>query len=82
MTRSQPATEAGRLHVSWEELDRLVAALAGGITGPHDLLLAVTRGGLIPAGMLAYRGRSCTRRRSASPVRSVLDQFGPLPQPE
>jgi hypoxanthine phosphoribosyltransferase len=46
-----------KVHVSWSELDDLVARLAGeiGAAEEYDLLLAVTRGGLVPAGMLAYR---------------------------
>jgi uncharacterized protein len=44
-------------HVTWDDLDRLVAdlAVAVGDGDAYDLLLAVTRGGLVPAGMLAYR---------------------------
>lgn len=41
--------------VTWDEVDRLVAALAAEVGGGHDLVLAITRGGLVPAGMLAYR---------------------------
>jgi hypoxanthine phosphoribosyltransferase len=42
--------------VSWDQLDRLVAGLAERLRGEHfDLMLAITRGGLVPAGMLAYR---------------------------
>jgi hypoxanthine phosphoribosyltransferase len=41
--------------VSWDELDRLVARLAEAVGRDHDLVLAITRGGLVPAGMLAYR---------------------------
>jgi len=46
-----------KTRVSWAELDRLVAVLADavGSADAYDLLLAVTRGGLVPAGMLAYR---------------------------
>jgi uncharacterized protein len=43
------------LVVTWEDLDRLVARLAGHVGRDHDLVLAITRGGLVPAGMLAYR---------------------------
>ena len=54
MTATTAAPE--RDIVSWEDLDRLVA-------GPRepaprrrfDVMLAITRGGLVPAGMLAYR---------------------------
>ena len=42
--------------VSWDELDRLVGVLAERLAGqPFDVLLAITRGGMVPAGMLAYR---------------------------
>ena len=44
--------------VSWEDLDRLVGILAERLQGePFDVLLAITRGGMVPAGMLAYRLR-------------------------
>lgn len=43
------------LLLSWDELDRLVARLADEVGRDHDLVLAITRGGLVPAGMLAYR---------------------------
>ena len=43
------------LIVSWEALDGLVARLADKVGRDHDLVLAITRGGLVPAGMLAYR---------------------------
>jgi uncharacterized protein len=42
--------------VTWDVLDELVAGLAERLRGePFDLMLAITRGGLVPAGMLAYR---------------------------
>lgn len=44
-----------RLVVTWEDLDRLVAELAEQVRGEYDVMLAITRGGLVPAGMLAYR---------------------------
>lgn len=43
------------LVVSWEDLDGLVARLSTSVGRDHDLVLAITRGGLVPAGMLAYR---------------------------
>jgi hypoxanthine phosphoribosyltransferase len=54
---SDGATTPAKTRVSWEDLDRLVAgrADARGAAGAYDILLAVTRGGLVPAGMLAYR---------------------------
>lgn len=42
--------------VSWEDLDALTADLAIQLHGrSFDVLLAIARGGLVPAGMLAYR---------------------------
>ena len=43
------------LAISWDELDGLVAHLADEVGRDHDVVLAITRGGLVPAGMLAYR---------------------------
>ena len=40
--------------VSWPKLERLVKELAERVGVEHDVLLAITRGGLVPAGMLAY----------------------------
>lgn len=58
---TDPRTEAPtqvRDLVTWEALDRLVADLADRLAGePFDVMLAITRGGLVPAGMLAYRLR-------------------------
>ena len=41
--------------VSWATLDELVAGLAEQVRGEYDAMLAITRGGMVPAGMLAYR---------------------------
>ena len=41
--------------VSWTALADMVADLATKVSGEHDVMLAITRGGLVPAGMLAYR---------------------------
>ena len=52
------ATQPARDVVSWDDLDRLVASLADQLAGQRfDVLLAITRGGMVPAGMLAYRLR-------------------------
>jgi uncharacterized protein len=52
----QTTVPQGRDVVTWDELDRLVAGLAERLKGARfDLMLAITRGGLVPAGMLAYR---------------------------
>jgi uncharacterized protein len=43
------------LIITWEDLDALVRRLAERCGRDHDVVLAITRGGLVPAGMLAYR---------------------------
>ena len=50
-------TEPVKDIVSWEDLERLVADLADQLAaGPRpDVVLAISRGGLVPAGMLGYR---------------------------
>ena len=47
--------DAQPIEVTWDELDRLVGRLAGAIGRQYDLVLAITRGGLVPAGILGYR---------------------------
>ena len=51
VTAPEPALRT----VSWDALDALVARLAEVVGRDFDLVLAITRGGLVPAGMLAYR---------------------------
>ena len=41
--------------VTWEDLDELVGSLAEKVGSDYDVVLVITRGGLVPAGMLAYR---------------------------
>jgi uncharacterized protein len=41
--------------VTWDALEAMVRDLAGRVGTDYDVLLAITRGGLVPAGMLAYR---------------------------
>jgi hypoxanthine phosphoribosyltransferase len=40
--------------VDWPKLEDLVRRLADMVRGEYDVMLAITRGGLVPAGMLAY----------------------------
>lgn len=40
--------------VDWPKLEGLVKELAEKVRGEYDVMLAITRGGLVPAGMLAY----------------------------
>jgi hypoxanthine phosphoribosyltransferase len=48
-------TDPEKLIVSWDDLDSMVGALAEEIGTNYDVVLAITRGALVPAGMLAYR---------------------------
>ena len=53
--RSMPEPEKDV--VTWEDLERLVADLSEQLAAgpPPDVVLAISRGGLVPAGMLGYR---------------------------
>lgn len=55
MTGDLDLLETAPIDVAWGELDRLVGVLAEQVGTDYDLVLAITRGGLVPAGMLAYR---------------------------
>jgi uncharacterized protein len=48
-------TEPEKTIVSWDDLDALVGVLADKVGTDYDVVLVITRGGLVPAGMLAYR---------------------------
>lgn len=65
--------------VSWEALDEMVARLAEAVRGEYDVMLAITRGGLVPAGMLAYRLR--IRNILVAAVEYYDDEGRPGPHP-
>ena len=46
--------EIEKQYLNWDQIETMVAALAARSHGHYDAMLAVTRGGLVPAGMLAY----------------------------
>ncbi|HYK94483.1 MAG TPA: phosphoribosyltransferase family protein [Candidatus Dormibacteraeota bacterium] len=48
-------TDPEKLVVSWDDLDTMVGTLADDVGAEYDVVLAITRGALVPAGMLAYR---------------------------
>jgi hypoxanthine phosphoribosyltransferase len=48
-------TTQEKLSVGWDDLDEMVGTLAGDVGADYDVVLAITRGALVPAGMLAYR---------------------------
>ena len=53
----ETAPEPVKINVTWDDLDRLVAELAERLAAAPepDVVLAISRGGLVPAGMLGYR---------------------------
>ena len=53
-TAGSEATFVEKDHVTWQALEVLVKRLAEQVGRQHDVMLAITRGGLVPAGMLAY----------------------------
>jgi hypoxanthine phosphoribosyltransferase len=66
--------------VSWEELDRLVGVLADRLAGQEfDVMLTITRGGMVPGGMLAYRLR--LRDILVAAVEYYDEQGRPGPRP-
>jgi hypoxanthine phosphoribosyltransferase len=66
--------------VGWDDLDHLVAELAERLKGERfDVMLAITRGGLVPAGMLAYRLR--IRNILVAAVEFYDDEGQPGPHP-
>ena len=76
----QGAVSQQRDIVTWDDLDRLVKGLADRLqTERFDLLLAITRGGLVPAGMLAYR--MGIRNILVAAVEFYDDQGQPGPRP-
>lgn len=47
--------EPEKLHVTWADLDLLVAQMAEQVGADYEVVLTITRGALVPTGMLAYR---------------------------
>ena len=47
--------EQAKTIVTWDDLDEMVGTLADRVGDDYDVVLAITRGALVPAGMLAYR---------------------------
>lgn len=47
--------EQAKTIVTWDDLDDLVGTLADKVGTDYDVVLVITRGALVPAGMLAYR---------------------------
>lgn len=76
----QTTVPPGQDVVTWDVLEELVAGLADRLRGEQfDLMLAITRGGLVPAGMLAYR--LGIRNILVAAVEYYDDQGQPGPHP-
>src|SRR5260221_14176694 len=65
--------------VTWDALADMVAELATKVRGEYDVMLAITRGGLVPAGMLAYR--LGVRNILVAAVEYYDDEGNPGPKP-
>ncbi|MEO5939946.1 MAG: phosphoribosyltransferase family protein [Candidatus Limnocylindrales bacterium] len=65
--------------VTWDALADMVAELATKVRGEYDVMLAITRGGLVPAGMLAYR--LAIRNILVAAVEYYDDEGQPGPHP-
>lgn len=46
-----------KVYLSWDDVSRLVDRILPQVTGPFDALIAITRGGIIPGGLLSERLR-------------------------
>ena len=80
MNKTLSEVTTARDIVSWDDLDRLVGQLADRLAGERfDVMLAITRGGLVPAGMLAYRLR--IRNILVAAVEFYDDHGQPGPRP-
>ena len=65
--------------VSWEEVDRLIQYLLPQFEGEFDSMVMITRGGVIPGGLLA-EAMNITRRNGTGTRRSLrLAALHPVP---
>ena len=62
------------IHLSWEDIEELVARLVADLPREYDLLLVVTRGGMVPACLISEQTdiRASWRRRSCSTPASAI----------
>ena len=44
-----------RVYLSWDEVERLIDLLIPQFQSEYDALMAITRGGIVPSGMIAER---------------------------
>jgi hypoxanthine phosphoribosyltransferase len=50
---TSPVMPSAPEFLSWQEVDRLIDYLLPQLRGPYDALLLITRGGIVPGGMIA-----------------------------
>jgi hypothetical protein len=46
-----------KIYLSWDDIRRLIDHMVPQVTGHFDALIAITRGGIVPAGLLSERLR-------------------------
>lgn len=76
----RPGEHVSRLWVSWADVERLVGTLLARLPRDYDSLLAVTRGGMVPACLISER----TNIRNILCAAAVLydGEARALPEPE
>jgi len=42
-----------KVYLSWHDVEELISKLVGKLNGPYDAIMVITRGGIIPGGMIA-----------------------------
>jgi uncharacterized protein len=61
--------------VDWETVERLIDRLLAIIPRDYDIIMALTRGGMIPAALLSYRGRLRTLLVAVEQPPSDVDEL-------
>ena len=53
MTNPNPLMPSAPDFLSWQEVEKMIDYLLPQLRGPYDALLMITRGGIVPGGMIA-----------------------------
>ncbi len=67
------------IHLSWDDIEGLVATLVAKLPGNYDLLLVITRGGMVPACLISEQ--TDIRNIVAAAVMFYTDVEETLPDP-
>ena len=67
------------IHLSWEDIEELVATLVAALPRDYDLLLVITRGGMVPACLISEQTN--IRNIVAAAVMFYTDVDETLPDP-